>query len=277
MTARRVAALNASGTLAAAVLCLWVAKALPPFWAAVQGHAPGDPHPVDYGHAALFHLAVIAAVVAAYGCALIVEPPATLGLRRDPWQRQVTTLGAYILGALLLGLVAETGFSLVADHWPWLAAHQGGTYTDAPAAPWWYRLTHATYGGSEELVALALAYRGLEYLRAPRGRVLAYTGVGTALLVAARVGYHLYYGVAALALIPWAYLTVVIYRRTRLLTPIVVGHVGYDLLVAPASGWFGGYGLPVVLGAAGLACLAPAMGHTLRMRRTITPATLTTE
>lgn len=261
--------------LGGAVLAVWVAKAMPALWTAVRGHQPGDLHPVapvDYGHSALFQLAVIAAVAVAYGCALLAEPPSTLGLRHAPWQRQVTTLGAYILLALLLGAVAQAAFSVVADHWHWLAAHQGVNFTDLPTTPWWYRLTHAAYGGSEELVALALVYRGLEYVRLG-GRVVAATWMGTALLVILRISYHAYYGVYALAFIPWAYLTVVIYRRTRLLAPIVLGHVGYDLLVGPSAEWFGGYGLPVVLAATGLACMAPSVrGYDFQVRERLASA-----
>jgi hypothetical protein len=91
-----------------------------------------------------------------------------------------------------------------------------------------YWSVHA--GICEEIVVIALAYRALEYLPSSRGRSFAATGAATVILVMLRLSYHVYYGIFALAFIPMAWLTVRLYRRTRSVVPLVVGHVGYDLL-----------------------------------------------
>lgn len=50
-------------------------------------------------------------------------------------------------------------------------------------------------------------------------------------LVVVRVSYHLGQGPSALAHLPWAIATVVLYYRTRQLAPIIVAHFASDLVV----------------------------------------------
>lgn len=73
----------------------------------------------------------------------------------------------------------------------------------------------------EEIVVLGFAYRVLERLALPDSAIVW-------LLVILRLSYHLYYGVGTVVLLPWAYVSVVFYRRYRRLWPLIVGHAGWD-------------------------------------------------
>lgn len=83
-------------------------------------------------------------------------------------------------------------------------------------------------GFAEEIVVLGFAYRMLERLGLSDRAILA-------LLVALRLSYHLYYGVGALVLLPWAFLSVVYYRRYRRLWPLIIGHLLWDMFAILTS------------------------------------------
>lgn len=76
-------------------------------------------------------------------------------------------------------------------------------------------------GVVEEIVVLGFAYRCLERLGLSDRTILV-------LLIVLRLSYHVYYGVAVLSLLPWAWLSVVYYRRYRRLWPVIVGHALWD-------------------------------------------------
>lgn len=76
-------------------------------------------------------------------------------------------------------------------------------------------------GFAEEIVVLGFAYRILERAGLSDRAILI-------ILVALRMSYHVYYGVGALILLPWAFLSVVYYRRYRRLWPLIIGHALWD-------------------------------------------------
>jgi membrane protease YdiL (CAAX protease family) len=84
-------------------------------------------------------------------------------------------------------------------------------------------LTSVAAGVVEEIVVLGFFTHRLEQ-RGWSGLPLV------ALLVALRLSYHLYYGIGALTLLPWAVLSVIMYRRRRRLLPFIVAHVLWDTL-----------------------------------------------
>jgi membrane protease YdiL (CAAX protease family) len=84
-------------------------------------------------------------------------------------------------------------------------------------------LTSLAAGVVEEIVVLGFFTHRLEQ----RG----WGGVPlVGVLVALRLSYHLYYGVGVLTLLPWAVLSVIMYRRRRRLLPFIVAHVLWDTL-----------------------------------------------
>lgn len=66
-----------------------------------------------------------------------------------------------------------------------------------------------------------------------------------ALMVTARLSYHVYYGWVALVLLPWALLTALVYLRTRAVVPLMICHVAYDVVLQ-----LGGLGVLLVAGGA---------------------------
>jgi hypothetical protein len=92
-------------------------------------------------------------------------------------------------------------------------------------------------GFCEEILVLAIPLAaahasGLTRLRLrglPVGRLL----VGV-VLVAARISYHLDYGLGALPLIPWAIASIWWFGRTRALLPLILAHTAYDIAVTIA-------------------------------------------
>jgi len=74
----------------------------------------------------------------------------------------------------------------------------------------------------EEIVVLGFAYRMLERVGRSDRAILG-------ILVALRMSFHLYYGVTAIVLLPWAFLSVIYYRRYRRLWPLIIGHTAWDV------------------------------------------------
>ncbi len=83
-------------------------------------------------------------------------------------------------------------------------------------------------GLAEEIVVLGFSYRVLERLGVGDRTILV-------LLVLLRLSYHVYYGVATVVLLPWAFLSVVYYRRYRLLWPLIIGHAVWDTFAILSS------------------------------------------
>lgn len=93
----------------------------------------------------------------------------------------------------------------------------------------------------EEIVVLGFAYRMLERL-GWSDRAIVFT------LVALRLSFHLYYGLDAITLLPWAFVSVLFYRRYRRLWPLIIGHAAWDsyAILSSASGVADVVGLAVM-------------------------------
>lgn len=93
-------------------------------------------------------------------------------------------------------------------------------------------------GIGEEIFVLVLPYTALRLVRLPardgvrRGLPLT---VVVAVCVALRMSYHVYYGPGIVSLLPWAVLTVLVFHRWRLLTPLVLTHIAYDSVLSVAN------------------------------------------
>ncbi|WP_169276431.1 type II CAAX prenyl endopeptidase Rce1 family protein [Bifidobacterium moraviense] len=83
-------------------------------------------------------------------------------------------------------------------------------------------------GPTEELVLLGLPVLGLRHAGVPWWAV-------TCVAVALRVPFHLYYGWAAFAIAVWPVLAVLLFRRTGMITPLIVAHGMYDVSTAMTS------------------------------------------
>ncbi|HET9411949.1 MAG TPA: hypothetical protein VFO38_03815 [Candidatus Saccharimonadales bacterium] len=89
-------------------------------------------------------------------------------------------------------------------------------------------------GIAEEIVATVLVYWLLNHVPGPKGKTLAESGWGTAIIIVVHLSYHTYYGVGLVMVIPSVYFSVICWRRMRSLPAIVAGHVLWDLiLLAP--------------------------------------------
>ena len=113
----------------------------------------------------------------------------------------------------------------------------------------------------EEIVVLGFAYRILERLGLSDRAILA-------VLVALRMSFHLYYGLTALVLLPWAYLSVIYYRRYRRLWPLIIGHAVWDVyaILSSVSDWAALAGL-LVTGLILLAVIIVAIVRWFEVRR----------
>ncbi len=80
----------------------------------------------------------------------------------------------------------------------------------------------------EEIVVLGFAYRMLERLGLSDRAILT-------ILVALRMSFHLYYGLTAIVLLPWAFVSVIFYRRYRRLWPLIIGHAAWDICAILSS------------------------------------------
>ncbi len=80
----------------------------------------------------------------------------------------------------------------------------------------------------EEIVVVGFAYRMLERLGLSDRAILI-------ILVVARMSFHLYYGLTAIVLLPWAIVSVIYYRRYRRLWPLIVGHAAWDVYAIGSS------------------------------------------
>lgn len=74
----------------------------------------------------------------------------------------------------------------------------------------------------EEIVVLGFAFRMLERLGLSDRAILI-------ILVTLRISFHLYYGLTAIVLLPWAFVSVIFYRRYRRLWPLIIGHAAWDI------------------------------------------------
>lgn len=92
-----------------------------------------------------------------------------------------------------------------------------------------------------------------------------------AVIVVLRVAYHIYNGWAALCIALWPLLTVMLYRRTGALLPIILAHGAFDVSALigsylPGSAWFSR--ISTIMVAAGAAIIVVTV-----LRKTFTPVT----
>lgn len=113
----------------------------------------------------------------------------------------------------------------------------------------------------EEIVVLGFAYRMLERIGRSDRAILV-------VLVALRMSFHVYYGIDVIVLLPWAYLSVIYYRRYRRLWPLIVGHAAWDIYAilssASVAAEFAGLGLMLLMT---LAAVTVAILRWLEVRR----------
>lgn len=99
------------------------------------------------------------------------------------------------------------------------------------ADPLWFNVVASLHAGiTEEIVVIAIGYRLLELVPwTIRGRAFALTGWATAILVATRFAYHTYVGLFSVAVIAFGWLSVRMFRHTRLIIPLIVAHTAWNL------------------------------------------------
>lgn len=133
----------------------------------------------------------------------------------------------------------STGVGIIAYYLLTLAAPQIATpHTDTPTLltePAVVLIRSVMAGVFEETLVLATPLLIVAVLARRANPVPPLLIV--AVLVAARMGYHLYYGWGALQLLPWAIAMVFVYWRFRATWPLIVAHIVYDVAVAAAQDW----------------------------------------
>ncbi len=147
--------------------------------------------------------------------------PRPLGLLRGVGNRRFVggTLGAtagYIALLLLTGVFAST---VAAGR-----AYPGSAVTD-PTLLGRDLVESGAAGLAEELLLFAIPLALLGIWKSPRARWL-----GLALIVALRLGIHLYYGIgyAAIRVVPWLIGAWLLYRAIGSIWPLIIGHTLYD-------------------------------------------------
>jgi hypothetical protein len=155
-----------------------------------------------------------------------------LGLLATPGRETAVATWWTFVWIFALGGLVEFGLDLVLGLIPYTARYTAqvelGTHVSfarlaAVAVP-----TAISAGLVEEIVVLGFSYRVLERLGLSDRAIIA-------VLVVLRMSYHLYYGVGALVLLPWAFLSVLYYRRYRRLWPLIVGHAVWDVYAILSS------------------------------------------
>ena len=151
-----------------------------------------------------------------------------LGLMPRPMGQHASTFGWALVWIFAFGSLLEHLVGLALSRVP--DADRYSAHIDVGAHVSFARLAAVgipaaiSAGLVEEIVVLGFAYRVLE-------RLGMRDGVIVAALTALRLSYHVYYGVRAVALLPWAFISVVFYRRYRVLWPLIAGHATWDTYV----------------------------------------------
>jgi hypothetical protein len=155
-----------------------------------------------------------------------------LGLLARPGRETAGATWWTFVWIFALGGLLEFGLSVLLSYIPFATRYTAQvelgsgvslTHLALVAVP-----TALSAGFVEEIVVLGFAYRVLERAGLSDRAILA-------VLVILRMSYHLYYGVGALVLLPWAFLSVVYYRRYRRLWPLIIGHAFWDVYAILSS------------------------------------------
>ncbi|MDF2259693.1 hypothetical protein [Streptantibioticus ferralitis] len=161
-----------------------------------------------------------------------VEQPAAYGMMHWPARRLLAATCAVFCLADLPNFVLGALWNVAQDHSASLASHSSGSQH---SVLWADLLSSAFAGFGEEVVVIVfpalLAWRIARYVANPRLRRACLTILVIA-MVGARLSYHIYYGLSALTLVPWALICVLIYVRTRAAIPLMLSHTLYDAMLA---------------------------------------------
>lgn len=247
----RTGLLILAGVLGALVLYTWTGPAVHTFVLTLEGRRlPAEITSVTTGEV-LSEVVYLAAGLAVLGCVVLADGRRAMGLHGSV-RHHARVFGHYMVAVTFAR--AASVLALVAAVWvlPTLGTVTGNDGLNVPALPQGYvALRSLEAGVVEETLVVALAWRLLEYLPTrPGRRPFVMTGTATALLVGLRLSYHLYYGVFILEDVAPAWLTVRLYRQTRMLLPLIIFHVAYDLTLVTIPAL-----RPVVIIAAGASSL----------------------
>ncbi|MFD9688434.1 type II CAAX prenyl endopeptidase Rce1 family protein [Kitasatospora sp. NPDC059088] len=171
--------------------------------------------------------------------------------------------------------IVQVLFELARTHSPALASYSGGSGGSTLLGE---SVSSVAAGISEEIVVLVLpllaAWRIGEVVTDARLRRFGLAGL-VVVLTAARLSYHLEYGLAAIPLVPWAVVSVLLYRRSRAVLPLMAAHAGFDIVLALVNRVAArdGFAASVAAFAAVTAvALTTALGLSGRGSRSVAPA-----
>lgn len=167
-----------------------------------------------------------------------------LALRTKPTRKPSFTNGAKAFGMAYLvinfGMAAMLGvgslldfIGLHANEYPHPTV-EAGAYAQAL-----YILDGTLAGPAEELIMTALVVVLMRKLN------IGWTPI-ILVAIALRIPFHLYYGWAALALSLWVIATILLYRRTNRILPIILAHSAKNLIAG--LGAFGILPMPITIG-----------------------------
>jgi membrane protease YdiL (CAAX protease family) len=221
----------------AAGIALWRlandwATSLPLLWHPY--HQPAAARLTDAGYASVLRDYATNALVVLLGAALLwaADGSAAVGLRLR-LSDKATAVRAFQAASLavLLGGAGELVARIVGALVPAVGSDTSTlTFTTGGTPPWWFTVAAPIAAAiSEEVMLLVILFRALEWVRLPHGRTLAGVWAGIALLAVARCGYHVYEGVGVLSVIGPAVVFPVVYRRYRLVVPIIAVHALVDM------------------------------------------------
>ncbi|MFD5615124.1 type II CAAX prenyl endopeptidase Rce1 family protein [Kitasatospora sp. NPDC127060] len=162
----------------------------------------------------------------------IAERAPAVGLGRMSARRLLSASCAVFCLAEAPMFFVQVLFELVRTHSRALASYSGGSGESTLLGD---VVSSMAAGISEEIVVLVLpllaAWRIGRTLTNVRLRRFG-LAVLVVVLTAARLSYHLEYGLAAAPLVPWAVVSVLLYLRSRAVLPLMVAHAGFDIVLA---------------------------------------------
>jgi hypothetical protein len=177
------------------------------------------------------------------------EPSSAIGMRRLPTRRLVGAACAVFCLAEMPMFVLGVVWNLVGDRVHLLTAYSGRADRSSFLAD---AASSVAAGMSEEIIVLVLpalvAWRLGQRVTGPRLR-RAGLAVLVVAMAAARLSYHVEYGMSVLQLLPWAIICVLLYLRTRAALPLMIAHASYDLVLAVTNRLGSRYGLAAAVAA----------------------------
>ncbi|MDH6128808.1 CPBP family glutamic-type intramembrane protease [Kitasatospora sp. GP82] len=227
----RAIAWSTAATLAIVYMAYTVGSAWPGARAAASGAAPSE------GHAAADNVLWASAVwlglaVPAWLLVWVAERAPAVGLRRMSAREVLAASCAVFCLAEAPMFFVGALFELARAHSRALASYSGSSGGSTVLGD---VVSSVAAGVSEEIVVLVLpvlvAWRIGEVVASARLRRVGLV-VLVVLLTAARLSYHLEYGLAAVPLVPWAVICVLLYLRSRAVLPLMLAHAAFDVVLA---------------------------------------------